>query len=103
MAVNINGSYGVNKELRAESKLGWVTFKWLASLIVCELPTILKASSFPHSQFLQMIMYMCLNLIFSFYMVSRPSTNPGKLMWEIIYASLAVHHVRYLPIDYYIR
>ncbi len=103
MAINISGSYGVNKEIRAASKIGWVTLKWLGSLAVCETPTIFWASKFPHSQAIQMFIYIILNLIFSFYMTTSPQTNPGKLMWEVILASLRVRNVKYKPLDYYVR
>lgn len=103
MAVQISGSYGINKDIRAESKIGWVTLRWLGSLAVCEFPTFMEASKFPHSQIIQMILFVILNLIFTFFMISSPSTNPGKMMWQVIYASLSVRTIRYRSIDYHTR
>ena len=103
MAVNITGSYGINKEIRAESKIGWVTMKWLASAVVCELPTLLKVNAFPHSQWLQMLLFIILNAVLTVFLISHPNTNPGKMMWEVVFYSLGVHKTKYRSIDYYIR
>ena len=101
MALQINGNYGINRGIRARTKILFLNVRDVVAFGICMLPSIQFGGSFPHSQIAQMLAFYIVNFYFSFYMVHHPLTNPGKNMFELIWANLSKRRTIFNSIDRY--
>lgn len=101
MALQINGNYGINRGIRAQTKLLFLNVRDVVAFGICMLPSLQFGSNFPHSQYLEMILFYIVNTYLAFYLVHHPFTNPGKNMYELIWAGLSRKRTLYKSVDRY--